>query len=125
MKITLANPPEGYEAQAEYKVARAGEHVLGVNNETFLVKTGNAFNTAIVLTPKKPTHIPYTYDTFRRHRNKWFIRKNDLNEPRRVNSYDTAGVYISNGGAAVYYPWTDFLEHFVLEADNQPAGIEQ
>lgn len=53
MKLTLHNPPEGYEAEADYRHSFGGEAILNSSGGVGISKLGAYSVEHIVLTPKK------------------------------------------------------------------------
>jgi hypothetical protein len=53
MKITLHNPPEGFEAEAEIRRPLRGESYLSNSDEHVFISSFDCASTYIVLTPKK------------------------------------------------------------------------
>lgn len=52
MKITLHDPPKGFEAEAEYRIPKKGESYLEISEDCIRVSEGNDLR-RVVLTPKK------------------------------------------------------------------------
>jgi len=51
MKLTLDNPPEGYAAEAEWRVPLDGEHFISEYEEVVIANDDGIYRFRIVLTP--------------------------------------------------------------------------
>lgn len=136
MKLTLDNPPEGYEARAEYRYPLPHEIYITSGTGEVTRAIGRPTRKHIVLTPKKPAYIPFTHETFSNYKGMWFAHKSTADQHQRILAYNILGVLMVSGrttdnkNSILLWEWHELLEYFDMIVDvtknhRKPAGIEQ